>query len=106
LVRIAIREGSMQSNLRSDPKVKALAHSMMTNNWQRLGLINGIQNKLILANRVLSIASEYSKSNSITNVLFFLFKPFNDKYPKFSFNLFLFLALLSRISLKRASNDK
>jgi glycosyltransferase involved in cell wall biosynthesis len=106
LVRIAIREGSMQSNLRSDPKVKASAHAIMTNNWKRLGLINSIQNNFILANRVLSIASEYSRGNSIFSVLSFLFKPFNDKYPKFSFNLFLFLALLSRISLKRASNDK
>ena len=106
LVRIAIREGSMQSNLRSDPKVKASAHAMMTNNWKRLGLINSIQNNFILANRVLSIASEYSRENSIISVLCFLFKPFNDKYPKLSFNLFLVLALLSRISLKRPANDK
>ena len=106
LVRIAIREGSMQSNLRSDPKVKASAHAIMTNNWKRLGLINSIQNNFILANRVLSIASEYSRENSIISVLCFLFKPFNDKYPKLSFNLFLVLALLSRISLKRPANDK
>ena len=106
LVRIAIREGSMQSNLRSDPKVKASAHAIMTNSWKRLGLINSIQNNYILATRVLSIASEYSRGNSIFSVLFFLFKPFNDKYPKFSFNFFLVLALLSRISLKRATNDK
>lgn len=106
LVRIAIREGSMQSNLRNDPKVKSSAHAIMINNWQRLGFINSIQNNFILANRVLSIASEYSRGNSIFSVLSFLFKPFNDKYPKFSFNLFLVLAVLSRISLKKGINDK
>jgi len=106
LVRIAIREDSMQSNLRGDPKVKAAAHSMMTNNWERLELINGFQRNLILANRVLSIASEYSRGNSIHRVLFFLFKPFSDKYLKLRFNVFLFLALLSRIGLKRTTNDE
>ena len=106
LVRIAIREGSMQSNLRGDPKLKASAHAIMTNNWKRLGFINSTQINFILANRVLSIASEYSRGNSVLSVLFFLFKPFNDKYPKLSFNLFLVLAILSRINFKRTKNEE
>lgn len=106
LAKIAIREGSMQSNLRTDPKLKASAHAIMTNNWRQLGLVNRIERNFILANRVLSIASEYSRENSILSVALFLFKPFKKKFPKIILYLYFALALISRINLKRITNEK
>ena len=106
LVKIAMRENSMQSNLRTDPKLKASAHAIMTNNWRKLGLVNRIERNFILANRVLSIASEYARGNSMLSVALFLFKPFKKKFSNVNLYLYFVLALISRINLKRITNEK
>jgi glycosyltransferase involved in cell wall biosynthesis len=103
LVKIAIRSESMQSNLRSDPKLKTNAHQIMIQSWLTQGLISKHSSKLILADRVLSIASEYSRVSSYSKVLTYMRNPFDSsiKFWKKNFFWYLLLALISRFRLKR-----
>jgi len=103
LVKIAVRPKSMQYNLRSDPKLKTSAHQMMIYNWIKQGLISKHVGKLILADRVLSISSEYSKVYSFTKVLAYIRNPFDgsNKFWRTNFAWYLVLALLSKFGLKK-----
>ena len=103
LVKIAIRPKSMQHNLRNDPKLKTTAHQIMIHDWIMQGLINKHVGKLILADRVLSISSEYFKVYSFTKVLAYIRNPFDssNKFWSTNFKWYLILALLSKFGLKK-----
>jgi glycosyltransferase involved in cell wall biosynthesis len=103
LVKIAIRSKSMQHNLRNDPKLKTTAHQIMIHDWIMQGLISKHVGKLILADRVLSISSEYSKVYSFTKVLAYLRNPFDssNRFWRTNFAWYLVLALLSKFGLKK-----
>jgi glycosyltransferase involved in cell wall biosynthesis len=103
LVRIAIRPKSMQHNLKGDPKLKTTAHQIMIHDWIMQGLISKHVGKLILADRVLSISSEYSKVYSFTKVLAYIRNPFDgsNKFWRANFAWYLVLALLSKCGLKK-----
>lgn len=103
LVKIAVREESAQSTLRNYPKFKAANHAIMLQNWKQAGIVSGFEKNVILANRILSIASDYLRSNSFRDMIFFLLNPFQKKLPgsKFVFYLFLFPAIVSRINLRK-----
>jgi glycosyltransferase involved in cell wall biosynthesis len=103
LVKIAVREESSQSNLRNYPKVKATNYAIMLQNWKQIGIVSGFEKNMILVNRILSIASDYLRSNSFVSMVFFLLNPFQKKSPcsKFIYCLFLFPAIVSRINFRK-----
>ncbi len=103
LVKIAIRPESMQHNLRSDPKLKTAAHQIMIHNWIMQGLISKRAGKLILADRVLSISSEYSKVYSFAKVLAYIRNPFDssNRFWRTNFTWYLAVAFLSKFGSKK-----
>jgi len=100
LVKIAVRSDGMQETLVSDPKLKSNAHQIMIQNWLKAGFITKKTGNKILADRIISIASEYMKITSHYRVLAYLLKPIdknNDSDINISYwNLLLALFLKIR----------